>query len=263
MVPPKYLTTIPAIPAIGIAQEIAMRLLDMFALLTSDFWGSRGLWLATKILVPAMGAWFLNLQALKEGNGDGLPLDGIQSLRVHPGATVALLSRWVGSGVLDFPAWSLSRNRPHIHKGRHMHQGVWPVKAKLEAFTENREVVLELCPNGPIQEMVRNRRGISLPEVRRFVVQLCGAIKYMHARNVIHRDLKMGNLFLDKDLNVDITASAFGAASTVSGWWWCTVIDTSAARPSLADDGASLGDSGTCDRVSLLKRFLNVLEVAR
>ncbi|KAI4205630.1 MAG: hypothetical protein LQ346_001414 [Caloplaca aetnensis] len=80
-------------------------------------------------------------------------------------------------------------------------------------FKENTYVVLELCPNGSIQEMVRNRRGISLPEVRRFVVQLCGAIKYMHARNVIHRDLKMGNLFLDKDLNVKI--GDFGLAAVL------------------------------------------------
>ncbi|KAI4206669.1 MAG: hypothetical protein LQ346_000961 [Caloplaca aetnensis] len=71
VVPLKYLTTIPAIPAIGIAHETAVRLPDMFALLTSDFWGPVGLWLATNILVPAMGAWFLNLRALEEGNGDG------------------------------------------------------------------------------------------------------------------------------------------------------------------------------------------------
>ncbi|KAL8726938.1 MAG: hypothetical protein Q9181_005885, partial [Wetmoreana brouardii] len=74
-------------------------------------------------------------------------------------------------------------------------------------------VVLELCPNGSIQEMVRARRGISLPEIRRLVVQLCGAIKYMHARNVIHRDLKMGNLFLDHQMNVKI--GDFGLAAVL------------------------------------------------
>ncbi|KAL8695754.1 MAG: hypothetical protein Q9201_007966, partial [Fulgogasparrea decipioides] len=74
-------------------------------------------------------------------------------------------------------------------------------------------VVLELCPNGSIQEMVRARRGISLPEIRRLVVQLCGAIKYMHARNVIHRDLKMGNLFLDQQMNVKI--GDFGLAAVL------------------------------------------------
>ncbi|KAL8988450.1 MAG: hypothetical protein Q9177_002483 [Variospora cf. flavescens] len=84
---------------------------------------------------------------------------------------------------------------------------------KAFTFKENTYVVLELCPNGTIQEMVRARKGISLPEVRRFVIQLCGAIKYMHTRNVIHRDLKMGNLFLDRELNVKI--GDFGLAAVL------------------------------------------------
>ena len=81
------------------------------------------------------------------------------------------------------------------------------------AFEENTYVVLELCPNGSVQDMVKTRRGISLPEVRRLVVQLCGAVKYMHARNVIHRDLKMGNLFLDREMNVKI--GDFGLAAVL------------------------------------------------
>ena len=44
-------------------------------------------------------------------------------------------------------------------------------------------------------------------------MQLCGAIKYMHARNVIHRDLKMGNLFLDHEMNVKI--GDFGLAAVL------------------------------------------------
>ncbi|KAL8718064.1 MAG: hypothetical protein Q9225_004758 [Loekoesia sp. 1 TL-2023] len=82
---------------------------------------------------------------------------------------------------------------------------------KAFTFKENTYVVLELCPNGSIQDMVRARKGISLPEIRRFIVQLCGAIKYMHTRNVIHRDLKMGNLFLDHELNIKI--GDFGLAA--------------------------------------------------
>lgn len=62
-------------------------------------------------------------------------------------------------------------------------------------------------------DMVKKRRCLSLPEVRRFTVQLCGAIKYMHARNVIHRDLKMGNLFLDGEMNLKI--GDFGLAAVL------------------------------------------------
>ncbi|KAL8718008.1 MAG: hypothetical protein Q9225_004810 [Loekoesia sp. 1 TL-2023] len=69
VVPLKYLTTIPAIPALGIHSETALRLPDLFALLTVQFWGPFGLWVGTSILLPAMGAWFLNLRAQAEGGG--------------------------------------------------------------------------------------------------------------------------------------------------------------------------------------------------
>ena len=62
-------------------------------------------------------------------------------------------------------------------------------------------------------DMVKTRKGLSMPEVRRFTIQLCGAIKYMHSRNVIHRDLKMGNLFLDQ--NMDLKLGDFGLAAVL------------------------------------------------
>ena len=80
-------------------------------------------------------------------------------------------------------------------------------------FKESTFVVLELCSNGSVMDMVKKRRCLTLPEVRRFTVQLCGAIKYMHARNVIHRDLKMGNLFLDHEMNLKI--GDFGLAAVL------------------------------------------------
>ena len=62
-------------------------------------------------------------------------------------------------------------------------------------------------------EMVKTRSCLSLPEVRRYMIQLCGGVKYMHQRAVIHRDLKMGNLFLDARMNLKI--GDFGLAAIV------------------------------------------------
>ncbi|KKK12621.1 hypothetical protein AOCH_002321, partial [Aspergillus ochraceoroseus] len=81
------------------------------------------------------------------------------------------------------------------------------------AFDKCIYVILELCPNGSIMDMVRKRRCLTVPEVRRFMVQLCGAVKYLHKRNVAHRDLKMGNLFLDH--NMDIKVGDFGLAAMI------------------------------------------------
>lgn len=72
-------------------------------------------------------------------------------------------------------------------------------------------IVLELCPNGSLMDMVKKRKFITEPEVRFWTVQMAGAIKYMHSKGIIHRDLKMGNIFLDKDMNVKV--GDFGLAA--------------------------------------------------
>ncbi|KAI2468081.1 kinase-like protein [Annulohypoxylon bovei var. microspora] len=72
-------------------------------------------------------------------------------------------------------------------------------------------LILELCPNGSLMDMVKRRKGLTEPEVRFYSVQIAGAIKYMHAKGIIHRDLKMGNIFLDKDMNTKV--GDFGLAA--------------------------------------------------
>ena len=85
----------------------------------------------------------------------------------------------------------------------------------LRAFSweEHTYVVLELCPNGSLMEMTKTRGCLSLPEVRRYMMQLCGGVKYMHERQVIHRDLKMGNVFIDA--RMDLKIGDFGLAAVV------------------------------------------------
>ncbi|OCT48958.1 hypothetical protein CLCR_04536 [Cladophialophora carrionii] len=86
----------------------------------------------------------------------------------------------------------------------------------LRAFTidEHTYVVLQMCPNGSLTEMVKVRTCLSLPEVRRYMIQICGGVKYMHKRSVIHRDLKMGNIFLDARMNIKI--GDFGLAAVMA-----------------------------------------------
>lgn len=74
-------------------------------------------------------------------------------------------------------------------------------------------LVLELCNNGSLMDMVKRRKGLTEPEVRFYAVQITGAIKYMHAKGIIHRDLKMGNIFLDSHMNAKI--GDFGLAALV------------------------------------------------
>jgi serine/threonine protein kinase len=76
---------------------------------------------------------------------------------------------------------------------------------------ENIYMILELCLNKSLMDMLRRRKRFTEPETRYFILQLMGALKYMHGKNVIHRDLKLGNIFLDEHMNIKI--GDFGLAA--------------------------------------------------
>ncbi|KAI0247980.1 kinase-like domain-containing protein [Lactifluus subvellereus] len=78
---------------------------------------------------------------------------------------------------------------------------------------ENVYMTLELCPNGSLMNMLHCRRVFTEPEARFFMIQLIGACHYMHTHQVIHRDLKLGNLFLDADMNIKV--GDFGLAALI------------------------------------------------
>ncbi|ESK88533.1 cell cycle serine threonine-protein kinase cdc5 msd2 [Moniliophthora roreri MCA 2997] len=78
---------------------------------------------------------------------------------------------------------------------------------------ENVYMTLELCTSGSLMDMLRRRRRFTEPEARFFTVQLIGACQYMHDHQVIHRDLKLGNLFLDGNMNIKV--GDFGLAALI------------------------------------------------
>lgn len=72
-------------------------------------------------------------------------------------------------------------------------------------------ILLEMCSNQSLLDMVRSRGVLTEIEARFFMVQLLGAVSYMHSRLVIHRDLKLGNVFIDNGMNLKI--GDFGLAA--------------------------------------------------
>jgi serine/threonine protein kinase len=62
-------------------------------------------------------------------------------------------------------------------------------------------------------DLLRRRKRFTEPETRYYLTQLIGAAQYMHNNSVIHRDLKLGNLMLDADMNLKV--GDFGLAALV------------------------------------------------
>jgi serine/threonine protein kinase len=63
-------------------------------------------------------------------------------------------------------------------------------------------------------EMVKARKRLSEVEARYFLLQVIDATRYLHHHNVIHRDLKLGNLFLSRDMTVKL--GDFGLAALLA-----------------------------------------------
>ncbi|XP_067859134.1 serine/threonine-protein kinase PLK1 [Heptranchias perlo] len=74
-------------------------------------------------------------------------------------------------------------------------------------------VVLELCRRRSLLELHKRRKAVTEPEARYYLRQTILGSQYLHNNHVIHRDLKLGNLFLNDDMEVKI--GDFGLATTV------------------------------------------------
>lgn len=55
-----------------------------------------------------------------------------------------------------------------------------------------------------MMELHRRRKVITDYECRYYIHQIVTGVKYLHDKQIIHRDLKLGNLFLNDDLHVKI-----------------------------------------------------------
>jgi polo-like kinase 1 len=60
-------------------------------------------------------------------------------------------------------------------------------------------------------ELHKRRKAVTEPEARYFMHQLLLGVKHLHESKIIHRDLKLGNLFLND--NMELKIGDFGLAT--------------------------------------------------
>lgn len=79
--------------------------------------------------------------------------------------------------------------------------------------TDNVYIILEMCPNQTLNDLLRRKpqKRMSEAEAMFYTYDLISALIYLHRCRVIHRDLKLGNLFLDA--NMRIRLGDFGLAA--------------------------------------------------
>ncbi|XP_039273722.1 serine/threonine-protein kinase PLK1-like [Styela clava] len=74
-------------------------------------------------------------------------------------------------------------------------------------------IVLELCKRRSLMELYKRRKALTEPETKYYMKQILLGVVYLHDKKIIHRDIKLGNLFLNNEMEVKI--GDFGLATKV------------------------------------------------
>jgi len=72
-------------------------------------------------------------------------------------------------------------------------------------------LMLDICQNQSLSDLLRRRKRLHEIEARCYIKQLVDACVYVHGKNIIHRDLKLGNLFLTDRMQLKV--GDFGLAA--------------------------------------------------
>lgn len=95
-----------------------------------------------------------------------------------------------------------------IHKSL-KHPNIVKFKSVFED-KKNVYILLELCNNQTMSELLKRRKRLTEFETKYYIHQITNTLRYLHRLKIIHRDLKLGNLFLS---DMRIKLGDFGLAS--------------------------------------------------
>ncbi|TID23951.1 hypothetical protein CANINC_003112 [Pichia inconspicua] len=70
-------------------------------------------------------------------------------------------------------------------------------------------IVLEYASGGELFDYILDHRYLKEPLASKLFAQLVSGVDYMHSKGIVHRDLKLENLLLDKHKNIVITDFGF------------------------------------------------------
>ncbi|NWV13475.1 NEK3 kinase, partial [Ptilonorhynchus violaceus] len=89
-------------------------------------------------------------------------------------------------------------------------------------------IVMEYCDDGDLMQKIKHQRGNLFPEdtILRWFIQMCLAVKHIHDKRVLHRDIKSKNVFLTQKGKVKL--GDFGSAHLLAHpmSYACTYVGT-------------------------------------
>ncbi|KAL4656128.1 serine/threonine-protein kinase PLK3-like [Arapaima gigas] len=100
-------------------------------------------------------------------------------------------------------------NEIELHKTLH-HKHVVKFSHHFED-QDNIYIFLELCSRKSLAHIWKARHTLTDPEVRYYLRQIISGLKYLHNKGILHRDLKLGNFFVNE--NMELRLGDFGLAA--------------------------------------------------
>lgn len=119
------------------------------------------------------------------------------------------------------------------HENILKYYGVYEKKNKIYLFTEK-------CSNGSLQTLINKHGRMVVTVIQKFAKEMLNGLVYLHEKKIIHRDIKPGNLLLDKNDHIKI--ADFGLALHTTS--------TAAAELQLDDDGSMVVTSAASTAAS-------------
>jgi len=124
-------------------------------------------------------------------------------------------SNILAAKIIEKSTLSKTRSKQKLMSEIKIHKAMnHPSVVKFESYFEDTQrvyILLELCQNQTLKELLKKRKRLHELEAQYYMYHLILGTKYIHSQKVIHRDLKLGNLFLTK--NMEIKIGDFGLAA--------------------------------------------------
>ena len=81
-------------------------------------------------------------------------------------------------------------------------------------YNDTQYLIFEFCENRDLSHLIDKRKKLKEIEVQYYITQLIQALIHLHDRNIVHRDLKLGNIFLTGKMELKL--GDFGLAKKLS-----------------------------------------------
>ncbi|XP_075878088.1 serine/threonine-protein kinase 33 isoform X2 [Nelusetta ayraudi] len=83
-------------------------------------------------------------------------------------------------------------------------------------------LVMELCDGGELKQLLQRKSFFSEEETRHIICSLANAVVYLHRKNIVHRDLKLENILVEKSVGddngrINIKVTDFGLSMQTNG----------------------------------------------